>query len=245
MRCDFYPHPPCRNLVSARILIIEDEPDIVRILSDLLSGEGYQITAVSNATAGLAAITSQQPCDLILLDLMLPGMDGLTACLRLRASGFRGGILMLTALSQMIDRVQGLQLGADDYIVKPYHPDDLLARIAAILRRVQRSLEPQGRVVTFSGITADLASKTFTQPDGKLLPLSAKEAALLTYLIVHAGDVITRETLLAEIWPEQPSITSRTVDVHIAWLRKKIELNPANPRHILTDRGTGYRFVDR
>jgi DNA-binding response OmpR family regulator len=230
--------------MSARILIIEDEVDIVRILTDLLEGEGYLVRSAATAAAGLAAIARREVFDLILLDLMMPGMDGMTACQRLRATGYAGGILMLTARGEMADQVRGLGAGADDYLVKPYHPEELLARMAALLRRVRRSGEPESRPVTFSGITADEALRVFTRADGSPLQLSAKEAAVLAHLIARRGNVVSRETLLAEIWHDQPSITPRTVDVHVAWLRRKIEPNPAAPRHILTDRGTGYRFVD-
>lgn len=227
--------------MSAHILIIEDEADIARILADLLRAEGFQITIAAHATAGLAAV-QQTPPDLILLDLMLPGMSGMEACRRARAGGFQGGILMLSARGQMPDRVEGLRIGADDYIVKPYHPDDLLARIAAILRRVRRDSGAVPQIASFSGITADLRAQTFTLADGQPLHLSAKESALLCHLIAHSGTTVSRDALLAEIWPEQPAITPRTVDVHIAWLRKKIERDPAVPKHIITDRGVGYRF---
>lgn len=227
--------------MSARILIIEDEPDIARILADLLRSEGYVVTIAHNGTAGLAHI-HQEKTDLLVLDLMLPGMSGMEACQRLRARGFQGGILMLTARGQMSDQIHGLRQGADDYMVKPYHPEELLARIAALLRRLQCPAPGQQTVVTFSGITADLQAHTFVK-HGQPLALSAKEAALLGYLITHPGTTISRATLLAEIWPEQPAITPRTVDVHIAWLRKKIEPAPETPQHILTVRGEGYRFV--
>ena len=225
----------------ARILIIEDEPDIARVLSDLLRSEGYQVTTALTAAAGLAHI-QQNPTDLLLLDLMLPGMGGMEACQRLRAQGFPGGILMLTARGQLSDQVKGLGIGADDYLVKPYRPEELLARMAALLRRVQRNSGPITPCLTFSGITADVNKHQFIK-DGCPLQLSAKEVALLAYLISHQGTTISRHTLLAEIWPEQPAITPRTVDVHIVWLRKKVEPNPDVPQHILTERGIGYRFV--
>ncbi len=224
----------------ARLLIIEDERDLALVLADLLRAEGYDVQTASDGHAGLA-LAMNETFDLILLDLMLPGLSGMEICQRLRSHHFRGGILMLTAKGRTADHVQGLQTGADDYVIKPYHPDELTARIAALLRRMHGHRADSPAQVSFGSITADFGKNHFTR-EGQPLDLSAKEAALLRHLILHTGTIISRETLLQQLWPSQPHITPRTVDTHIAWLRRKIELNPETPQHIHTVRGEGYRF---
>ena len=160
----------------------------------------------------------------------------------MRERGFDGGILMLTAKGQIPDRVQGLRTGADDYLVKPFDPDELLARVSALLRRIHKEqLTPVMRI-EFGRVTADFAKGEFTK-DGNPVSLAAKEAELLRFLINHRGQVVSRENILKRVWPEQPFITPRTVDVHIAWLRQKLEDDSQSPRHILTVRSEGYRFA--
>ena len=225
---------------AARLLIIEDERDLARVLTDLLRAEGYDVHTASDGNAGLALAMSE-PFDLIILDLMLPGLGGMEICQRLRSHKFNGGILMLTAKGRTADQVAGLKTGADDYVIKPYNPDEIVARITALLRRVRghRSLPVQE--ISFGSIRADFSRNHFTR-NGQPFDLSTKEAALLQHLIAHEGTLLSREHLLQHIWPSQPHITPRTVDTHIAWLRKKIEANPEAPQHIHTVRGEGYRF---
>lgn len=226
--------------MTARILFVEDEPGVVRVVSDLLRAEGHSVEAARDGATGLRRAT-EESFDLLILDVMLPGPGGFDICHAARERGFDGAILMLTALGQVSDRVQGLRTGADDYLVKPFDPDELVARVSALLRRVSKQqLTPVMRV-EFGGNIADFAQMQFTR-HGQRLDLTAKEAELLRFLINHRGQVLTRERILRQVWREQPHITARTVDVHVAWLRQKLEDNSQSPRHILTVRGEGYRF---
>ena len=226
--------------MSSRILLVEDEPGLVMTLSDLLTAEGYETSSAADGVTGLARATNEH-FDLIILDLMLPGKNGLTVCRELRQQGNDTAILMLTAKSQLTDRVVGLKLGGDDYLTKPFEPPELLARIEALLRRVQKqNLTPVTRF-SFGNVTVDFRDGS-VQKDGQPVNLAGKELELLRYLIDHRGQVVSREELLEGVWAYQPGVSSRTIDVHVAWLRQKLEDNPANPRHIHTVRGVGYRF---
>jgi len=226
--------------MSSRILLVEDEPGLVMTLSDLLTAEGYEVASAADGPTGLARAFNED-FDLIILDLMLPGKNGLTVCRELRQQGNDTAILMLTAKSQLTDRVVGLKLGGDDYLTKPFEPPELLARIEALLRRVQKQkLRPVVRF-TFGDVVADFREGAIRK-DGRPVSLAAKELELLRYLIDHRGQVVSREELLEGVWAYQPGVSSRTIDVHVAWLRQKLEDNPANPRHIHTVRGVGYRF---
>lgn len=227
--------------MKARILLVEDEPGVVMVVTDLLRAEGYQVESAREGNEGLRLAT-EGGFDLLILDLMLPGLDGARICQSARERGFDGGILMLTAKGQIRDRVEGLRLGADDYLVKPFDPDELVARVGALLRRVQKEqLTPVMRV-EFGEVTADFARNEFLKGSTPV-GLSAKEMELLRFLINHRGQVVSREQILKQVWREQPFITPRTVDVHIAWLRQKVEKDPQSPKHILTVRGEGYRFI--
>jgi two-component system alkaline phosphatase synthesis response regulator PhoP len=226
--------------MSSRILLVEDEPGVVVVVSDLLRAEGHAVEAARDGKEGLRRATDER-FDLIILDVMLPGLNGFEVCNALRERGFDGAILMLTAKGQVPDRVQGLRTGADDYLVKPFDPDELLARVSALLRRVHKEqLTPVMRI-EFGNVTADFAKMVFLK-HGMPISLTAKEAELLRFLINHREQVVSRETILKQVWREQPFITERTVDVHVAWLRQKLEDKPNSPRHILTERGEGYRF---
>jgi two-component system alkaline phosphatase synthesis response regulator PhoP len=226
--------------MSARILLVEDEAGVALVVSDLLRAEGHEVETAREGREGLNRATGTK-FDLLILDVMLPGMDGFEICHAVRERGFDGAILMLTAKGQIPDRVQGLRTGADDYLVKPFDSDELLARVAALLRRVNKEqLTPVMRI-EFGGVTADFAKTEFFK-DGMPVALAAKEAELLRFLINHRGQIVSRESILKQVWREQQFITERTVDVHIAWLRQKLEDNPQSPRHILTARGEGYRF---
>jgi two-component system, OmpR family, alkaline phosphatase synthesis response regulator PhoP len=226
--------------MSARILLVEDEVGVAIVVSDLLRAEGHDVESARDGKDGLNRATGAK-FDLLILDVMLPGMSGFEICHAVRERGFDGAILMLTAKGQITDRVQGLRTGADDYLVKPFDPDELLARVAALLRRVNKEqLTPVMRI-DFGDVTADFVKMEFFK-DGTQVSLAAKEAELLRFLINHRGQVVSRESILKQVWREQQFITERTVDVHIAWLRQKLEDNPQSPRHILTLRGEGYRF---
>jgi two-component system alkaline phosphatase synthesis response regulator PhoP len=226
--------------MTSRILIIEDKKGVIRILTNLLRSEGYTVEAEKDGQTGLQR-AAEGAFDLVVLDLMLPGLGGFQVCHTLRQQGFDGGILMLTAKSKIEDRVKGLRSGADDYVVKPFHSDELLARVDALLRRVHKAeLTPVMRF-RFGGVSVDFVRMEFLKDD-EPFTLAAKESELLRLLINHRGQVLSREQILKQVWKEQTFITPRTVDVHIAWLRQKVEANPQSPKHILTVRGEGYQF---
>lgn len=226
--------------MSSRILLVEDEPGLVMTLTDLLRAEGHQVEAALDGNRG-RELALQGRFDLLILDVMLPGLDGFEVCHAARQHGFDGGILMLTARSQIPDRVEGLRIGADDYLGKPFDPDELLARVNALLRRVHKApLTPVERF-QFEDVSVDFVRETVSK-SGKAVDLSARELQLLRCLIDHRGEVMTREQILQRVWKEQRFITARTVDVHVAWLRQKIETEPQSPRHLLTVRGEGYVF---
>ncbi len=226
--------------MNARILLVEDEPGLSMIVSDLLRSSGYSVDAASDGPSGFAK-ASEDAYDLLILDIMLPGMDGFAICHNLRERGFDGAILMLTARGQVDDRIHGLRTGADDYLVKPFDSNELLARVAALLRRVYREQFTPVQRFQFGELEIDF-KKPEVRRNGAKLNLAAKELQLLRCLIDNRGQVLSREQLLSKVWKEQPYITPRTVDTHVAWLRQKIEPDPQLPRHIITVRGEGYRF---
>jgi two-component system alkaline phosphatase synthesis response regulator PhoP len=226
--------------VSSRILLIEDEPALALIVSDLLTAEGYAVDSAGDGPSGLSRALNES-WDLILLDVMLPGLNGLEVCRQLRQHGKDTAILMLTAKGQLTDRVVGLKLGADDYLTKPFEPPELLARIEALLRRIRKDkLHPVAHFA-FDDVEIDF-ERAEVRKSGAPVALAAKELDLLRYLIDHRGKVVPREELLEAVWEYQPGVSSRTIDVHVAWLRQKLEDNPQNPRRIHTVRGVGYRF---
>ncbi len=226
--------------MSSRILLVEDEPGLVLTLSDLLSAEGYEVDSATDGPSGLAK-AAKGPFDLIVLDVMLPGKSGLDVCRELRQQGKDVAILMLTAKTQLTDRVVGLKLGADDYLTKPFEPPELLARIEALLRRVKKeNLTPVVRF-QFGNVDVDFERGDVLK-GGVPVSLAAKELELLRYLVDRRGNVVSRDELLEGVWNYQPGVSSRTVDVHILWLRQKLEDSPQAPTHIRTVRGVGYRF---
>ena len=226
--------------MKPRILLVEDEPGLVLTLTDLLAGEGYAIESAADGPAGLARAT-RETFDAILLDVMLPGMNGFDVCRQLRKRGNRAGILMLTAKGQLPDRVAGLRMGADDYLAKPFEIPELLARLEALLRRVAPLQAAALTEFRFGSINVNFQTEEVYR-DGARIPLPGKELQLLRYLIDHRDSVVSREELLEGVWQYQPGVSSRTVDVHVAWLRQKLEENPQTPRYIHTVRGVGYRF---
>jgi two-component system alkaline phosphatase synthesis response regulator PhoP len=227
--------------MSQRILLVEDEPGLVLTVTDLLAAEGYEVEDAPDGLSGLEK-AKKGGYDLILLDVMLPGKSGFDVCRDLRQSGIDTPILMLTAKSQVVDRVVGLKLGADDYLTKPFEPMELVARIEALLRRVKKDNRTPVLRFEYADIRID-----FEKPEvvrrGAPVMLSAKELQLLRYLIDNRGKVISREELLSQVWEYQSSISTRTVDVHMAWLRQKLEENPQYPKYLTTVRGFGYRFA--
>jgi DNA-binding response OmpR family regulator len=229
--------------MKEKILVVEDDPAILTGLEDLLAGEGFEVRSARDGAAALRAYQAEPPA-LILLDIMIPKMSGLDVCREIRRKDPLTPILMLTAKGQEVDKVVGLELGADDYIVKPFGVGELLARVRAALRRAAaraagiRDTSP----IEFSGIRID--PKTFTgTKGGRSFPVTAREIELLRFFRGRAGEVVDRFTLLDEIWGVRYEGTTRTLDQHIAKLRQKIEDDPSEPRHIQTVYGVGYRFT--
>jgi two-component system alkaline phosphatase synthesis response regulator PhoP len=223
------------------ILLVEDEPGVTMIVSDLLRSEGYRVETAADGPSGLRMV-SEQDFDLLILDVMLPGADGFEVCHAVREQGFDGAILMLTAKGEVLDRVQGLRTGADDYQVKPFDSDELLARVDALLRRTRNAELTPVNQFDFGQVSVDFSKGSFYRRN-RPFAMTAKEIELLRYLINHRGRVLSRESILKHVWKDQAFITPRTVDVHVAWLRKKVEEEPQTPRHIITVRGEGYRFM--
>jgi two-component system alkaline phosphatase synthesis response regulator PhoP len=223
--------------VEPRILLVEDDPGLRLTLTDRLESEGYAVETASDGEAGLTRATDGA-FDLVILDVMLPRKSGFDVCRDLRQRDVGTPILMLTARHQVVDRVVGLKLGADDYLAKPFEMTELLARVEARLRR--RS--PANAVHRFGSVAVDFRKAEVTR-EGRAVDLSAKEFQLLKYFIAHRGATLSRNELLDEVWGYDAMPTTRTVDVHVAWLRRKLEPSPKQPRLILTIHGLGYKFV--
>jgi len=225
-----------------KILVVEDEPGICLSLSDELESDGYQVFTAGDGETALAVAGRDKP-DLILLDLMLPVLDGYEVCKKLRMRGDRTPIIMLTVKDKEIDKVLGLELGADDYMTKPFSPRELTARVKAVFRRTEG--RPAGlESFSFGGIDLDF-KKFEASKKGKKLELTPLEFHMLRLLVERKGEVLTRDDFLDGIWGEDNvAVSSRTIDSHIANIRKKIEDDPSNPRHILSIRGVGYKFVE-
>jgi two-component system, OmpR family, alkaline phosphatase synthesis response regulator PhoP len=228
-------------VTAHRILLVEDEPGLVLTLSDRLAREGYRVETAADGEAALR-LASGEPFDLVLLDVMLPKMNGFDVCRALRQRGVDTPVIMLTARGQVLDKVVGLKLGADDYLTKPFEAAELLARIEARLRRAPAAAAASPDTYAFGGVQVDFRRAELTR-DGTPLELSAREFQLLRYFIAHRGAVLSREELLNEVWGYHAMPSTRTVDVHVAWLRQKIEPNPRHPQFILTVHGLGYKFV--
>ena len=226
----------------AHILVVDDEPGIAMALEDDLALEGHRVTL---ATDGIEAsrLAQESSFDLILLDVMLPGRSGLVVCQDIRKAGLITPILMLTALGQTSDKVAGLKIGADDYVTKPFHMQELMARVEALLRRSPVGAAPRGRaeIYELGNVRVDLRGTEATR-DGDRVNLSAREFQLLRYFIEHAGATLSREELLTQVWGYSGKMFTRTVDVHVASLRQKLEPEPKTPRYFLTVQGLGYKF---
>lgn len=219
-----------------KLLLVEDDPTLLDTLTFNLTREGYDVIRASDGIAALDLAREHKP-DLIVLDVMLPGLDGLTVCRTLRRE-CESPIVLLTARSSEVDRIVGLDTGADDYIIKPFSLGELMARLRAVMRRGQHRTETK---LQSGDLILDLVGHRASY-SGKNLSLPPKEFDLLAELIRHKGAVLTRDLLLQRVWGFDFAGDSRTVDVHIRWLREKIEQDPANPKRIETVRGLGYRF---
>jgi len=226
---------------QSRILLVEDEPSLVMTLVDRLVSEGYAVESARTGEQGIALALAGS-FDLIILDVMLPGKDGLEVCREVRARGVGIPILMLTARAQVVDRVVGLKLGADDYLTKPFEMIELLARIEVLFRRARVPGAGQPGTYAFGDVRVDFRSGEVFRA-GEALTISALEFKLLAFLIQNRGALLTREELLDKVWGYHATPTTRTVDVHVAALRQKVEPVPSRPAFILTVHGRGYRFA--
>lgn len=225
--------------MNAKILLVEDEAGLATTLKDRLQKEGHAVKVARDGNSGMDLAT-REPFDLLILDLMLPGQNGLAICQKLRQLGSNEPILMLTARRQTTDKVIGLRTGADDYLTKPFKMVELLARIDALLRRAGKITGPKR--YQFGELQIDIRSTEVTR-EGRPIAMSAKEFQLLRYFVEHQGATLSRDELLREVWGYGGQPTTRTVDVHVAWLRQKIEKDAKNPQLIVTMVGLGYKFV--
>ena len=231
------------------ILVVEDELSLLETLAYNLKRQGYEVETASDGHAALEKARKLHP-DLIVLDVMLPGIDGFEICRILRQE-MTTPVVMLTARDDEIDRVVGLEVGADDYMVKPFSMRELMARVKAMLRRVRlirqeinnqaAPVEPLGRVLVFDNLSIDLNRREVIL-NNQALAFKPKEFELLTFFAQHLGQVLTREFVLERVWGWDYIGDSRTVDVHVRWLREKVETDPSDPHRIITVRGAGYRF---
>lgn len=237
-----------------KVLVVEDEPALLDTLEYNLSRQGYEVRTAADGLTALEVARRDRP-DLIILDIMLPGLDGFEVCRTLRRE-MNVPILILTARADEVDRIVGLEVGADDYLTKPFSMRELMARVKALLRRVRLVREEVATTVTeaadageyataptltFGDLTIDMARHEVRR-GGHVIPLKPKEYELLVFLVRHRGIVLSRDLILERVWGWDYAGETRTVDVHIRWLREKIEPNPAAPRRIVTVRGVGYRF---
>jgi two-component system alkaline phosphatase synthesis response regulator PhoP len=224
----------------AKILVVEDEPAMVAGLRDNFEFEGYEVITAQDGVEGLERALEESP-DLVVLDVMMPRMSGLEVCKQLRAKRASLPIIMLTARGQEIDKVVGLELGADDYVTKPFSIRELLARVKSVLRRTA-VLPKDKEQHSFSDVEVDLRRCRVVR-SGKALDISSKEFDLLKYFICHPGETLSRDRLLEDVWGYENYPTTRTVDTHLVRLRQKLEPDPEQPQYFLTVHGTGYRFV--
>ena len=233
-----------------KILVVDDEISLQETLAYNLKKQGYEVQTTGDGTEALELAREMKP-DLIILDIMLPGLDGFEICRILRKE-MSTPVLMLTARDDEIDRVVGLEVGADDYMAKPFSMRELVARVKAMLRRVRLVREelntgesqdgkPKQQILEFGNLRIDMTRREITVDD-EVVAFKPKEYELLTFLAQHQGQVLSREFILERVWGWDFIGDSRTVDVHVRWLREKIEKDPANPRRIITVRGAGYRF---
>ncbi len=223
------------------ILVIEDEPEMQRGLRDNLEFEGYEVEVIGDGKKGLDMLVKKR-FDLVLLDVMLPGMSGFDVCKNARTQGINIPIIMLTAKGEEVDKVLGLEFGADDYITKPFSVRELLARLKAVLRRSPSDRKSAQTKIILGLLEIDFESYTASKK-GKSVSLTSKDFDILRYLWQHQKQVISRDDLLTNVWGYDESISSRTVDNFIVKLRKNIENDPSHPKHIITVHGTGYKLI--
>jgi two-component system alkaline phosphatase synthesis response regulator PhoP len=224
-----------------KVLLVEDEEGLIITLSDRLQSEGFEVTAAKDGLEGFE-LAMNHTFDLIILDVMLPKKNGFDVCRDLRQKNIETPVLMLTAKGETIDKVLGLKLGADDYLTKPFEIMELLARIEALLRRSPNTNQNSLECFRFGSVSVDFR-RAEVEKENSTVDLSALEFKLLQYLIEHRGEVLQRNELLDEVWGYDAMPSTRTVDVHVAWLRQKLEDNPKHPQFIQTVHGIGYKFT--
>jgi DNA-binding response OmpR family regulator len=227
-------------MTMPKILIVEDEAAMLRGLQDNLEAEGYSVESAADGKRGLEKIL-ENTYDLIILDVMLPELSGFDVLTKMRERSIAAPVIMLTARGEEVDRVVGLELGADDYVTKPFSLRELLARVKAVLRRVEGQVGPASKMV-LGGVEVDFSGYTASR-GGKALKMTPKEFDVLKFLWDHRNTVVSRDQLLTNVWGYDDSLSTRTVDNFIVRLRQKIEVDPANPHHIITIHGTGYKLV--
>lgn len=225
----------------SRILIVEDDPAMVIALCDAFEQEGYDVATATDGESALVHARDDPP-DLMVLDVMLPKISGHEVCRRIRAEGQRLPIIMLTARGQEIDKVLGLKLGADDYVTKPFSLMELLARVEAVLRRSSDEVHADD-VHIIGDVTVDLGAGEVRR-NGEVVELSARELRLLAYLLEHRGRIVPRDVLLDAVWDYDDAPLTRTVDVHVSKLRKKLEPDPQHPQYLVTVHGMGYKLKE-
>ena len=230
---------PTAYSTPPRVLLIEDEPALTRTLGDLLRSQGYEVEMRSDGREGLEA-GATEAFDLILLDLMLPSMNGFDVCRNLRGRGVDTPVLMLTARSEVADKVVGFKTGSDDYLTKPFDTEELEARMEALLRRTSRKVTDKWSY-EFGDVKVDFRKGRIVSDD-RVVDLFDQECRLLRYFVEHRRQVLSRDILLTEVWDYKAVPMTRTVDVHVVWLRQKVEADPKNPQFIVTVHGKGYRF---
>ena len=230
--------------MAKKVLIVEDEETLVENLSQKLESEGYKVVAAYDGEKGWSLIRQEKP-DLIVLDIMLPELDGLSICRMVRNDANTGHIpiIMMTARGTEVDKIVGLESGADDYIVKPFGLGEFLARVRAVMRRAPGMITVRRGEVVSGNLRLDLTSRRAFKDDGEI-KLSNKEFDLLTELMQNKSVVLSRDLILTKVWGYDSFVDKRTVDVHVRWLREKIEDDPSSPRRIITVRGVGYRFEE-
>jgi two-component system, OmpR family, alkaline phosphatase synthesis response regulator PhoP len=222
-----------------RLLIVDDDHALVNLLKRFLEGEGFSVDAAYDHASGLSAALSRDH-ELVVLDVMLPGGSGFELLKALRQQS-SVPVLLLTARGEAVDRILGLEIGADDYLAKPFDPRELLARVEALLRRVRKDRRIPVRTFEFSDVQVDF-ERAEVRRAGQPVSMASKELQLLQYLVHHRDRVVPREEILQKVWEYASEVSSRTIDVHVAWLRQKLD-NPQSPKHIQTIRGKGYRFT--
>lgn len=226
-----------------RLLLVEDDSAIAEPLSRALDREGYSVVRASRGIDALTIAASEDHIEFVILDLGLPDIDGLEVCRRLRKGGLEAPVLILTARADEVDAVVGLDAGADDYVTKPFRLGELQARIRALLRRTQVAEDTSSNVYDINGVSLDPSARR-VYVDGEELSLSAKEFDLLAVLMREAGSVVTRDDLMREVWGAEWWGSTKTLDMHISWLRRKLGDDATSPKRITTIRGVGFRFED-